>query len=106
MVETSETASDGVEEQTRAVLDVVCSQLGAAGSPPAVVAALQSLRAQVGAPCVVAVVGAVNAGKRTFINALLGEDCAVVGDIETTATINHFVLRPTRPSVSSAVSLA
>ena len=32
-----------------------------------------------------------NAGKSTFINALLGEDRAVVGSTETTATINHFV---------------
>ena len=35
-------------------------------------------------------VGQVKAGKSTFVNALLGGDLAVVGELETTATINYF----------------
>ena len=41
-------------------------------------------------PCVLAVAGRVKAGKSSFINALLGEDLAMVGTTETTATINIF----------------
>lgn len=39
-------------------------------------------------PCVIAVSGLVKAGKSSFINAFLGEDLTVVGECETTATIN------------------
>ena len=51
---------------------------------------MERLITQVEQPCVVAVVGRVNAGKSTFINALLGEDLAQVGATETTATITYF----------------
>jgi hypothetical protein len=51
---------------------------------------LQELAGQVTKPCVVAVVGKVKAGKSAFINALLKEDLAKVGVLETTATINKF----------------
>ena len=61
-----------------------------AGIPEELCAGLGRLAQQVGEPCVVAVVGRVNAGKSTFINALLREDQAVVGTTETTATINYF----------------
>ncbi len=50
--------------------------------------------------CTVAVVGRVKAGKSTFVNALLGDDLAKVGTLETTATINWFRYgeeHPTRP---------
>ena len=40
--------------------------------------------------CVVAVVGSVDSGKSSFINALLGADLAKVGATETTATVNRF----------------
>ncbi|WP_295455624.1 Hsp70 family protein [uncultured Thiodictyon sp.] len=59
-----------------------------------------ALAGKVYAPCVVAVVGRVKAGKSTFINALLGarEDLATVGTTETTATINYFRYgRPAEP---------
>ena len=59
--------------------------------PGPLLTGLRALRDDVGKPCVVAVVGQVNAGKSTFINALLGDDKAVVGTTETTATVNHFV---------------
>lgn len=42
------------------------------------------------APCAIAVSGKVKSGKSSFINALLREDLAVVGELETTATINLF----------------
>ena len=51
---------------------------------------LRKLAKQAYQPCVVAVVGKVNAGKSSFVNALLGQDLAQVGDEETTATINYF----------------
>lgn len=41
-------------------------------------------------PCELAIVGRVKAGKSSFLNALLGEDLALVGTTETTATINFF----------------
>ncbi|GAC1342946.1 MAG: hypothetical protein NVSMB27_02380 [Ktedonobacteraceae bacterium] len=52
---------------------------------------------QINRPCLVAVVGQVKAGKSTFINALLGENLAKVGAIETTATINYFRYGRTNP---------
>lgn len=52
-------------------------------------------------PCELAVVGQVKAGKSSFINALLGENLAVVDVTEATATINYFrygvVKNPERP---------
>lgn len=41
-------------------------------------------------PCELAIIGTVKAGKSSFINALLGEDLAVVNVTEATATINFF----------------
>lgn len=41
-------------------------------------------------PCELAVVGQVKAGKSSFINALLGEELAIVDVTEATATINYF----------------
>ncbi len=41
-------------------------------------------------PCELAIIGRVKAGKSSFLNALLGEDLAMVGTTETTATINFF----------------
>ena len=81
----------GAEHDTSEAIERAASALEAANAPAHAVERLLALRGQVGQPCVVAVVGLVNAGKSTFINALLGEDRAVVGSTETTATINHFV---------------
>lgn len=47
-------------------------------------------------PLSVAVVGEFNAGKSTFINALLGEDVAPVGALPTTATVNRLAWAPDR----------
>jgi septin family protein len=86
--------------ETAEALDRAATGLADAGAPGSVIEGLRTLRAQVGQPCVVAVVGLVNAGKTTFLNALLGEDKGIVGSTETTATINHFVFGrpdPARP---------
>jgi len=51
---------------------------------------IKEMSSKLNAPCVLAVAGRVKAGKSSFINALLGEDLALVGTTETTATINYF----------------
>ncbi len=89
-----------VERQTRECLGSALMLLARADGPPHVLDGLRALMAQVGEPAVVAVVGQVNSGKSTFINALLREDKAPVGNTETTATISHFVYGepdPVRP---------
>ncbi len=48
------------------------------------------LARQLHTPCMVVVLGQVNAGKSLFVNALLGADVAKVGNNETTATIIYF----------------
>ena len=85
------TAAHGAAAETDAALDRALAELGEARVPEPLLTGLRALRDDVGKPCVVAVVGQVNAGKSMFINALLGEDKAIVGNTETTATINHFV---------------
>ncbi len=47
-------------------------------------------------PLRVALLGEFNAGRSSFINALLGEPVAPVGILPTTATINHLVWAPDR----------
>lgn len=62
---------------------------------------INELKTNVHTKCTLAVGGRVKAGKSTFINALLGENLALVGTTETTATINRFVygkpLDPNKP---------
>ncbi len=52
-------------------------------------AALASLAAERSRPVRVAIVGEFNAGKSTFINALIGADVAPTGVLPTTATLHH-----------------
>lgn len=52
--------------------------------------ALSELRSRLYKPCELAIAGKVKAGKSSFLNVLIGEDLAKVGDLETTATINRF----------------
>lgn len=60
---------------------------------------IATLKLQVYTPCRLAVGGRVKAGKSTFINTLLGEDLALVGETEATATINQFVYgKPANPA--------
>lgn len=62
---------------------------------------IEKIEQKLSQPCVLAIAGRVKAGKSSFLNALLGEDLAKVGDTETTATINYFKggkpLDPTHP---------
>ena len=60
---------------------------------------IATLKLQVYTPCRLVVGGRVKAGKSTFINTLLGEDLALVGETEATATINQFVYgNPANPA--------
>jgi small GTP-binding protein len=52
-------------------------------------AALAALAAERARPVRVAIVGEFNAGKSTFINALMGADIAPTGVLPTTATLHH-----------------
>src|SRR6185437_4883856 len=58
---------------------------------------LEELTKQLYAPCMVAVLGQVKAGKSSFVNALLGEDLPIVGMNETTATVTYFRYGRTAP---------
>lgn len=51
---------------------------------------LSGLKVSLHQPCELAIAGKVKAGKSSFLNVLIGEDLAKVGDLETTATINRF----------------
>lgn len=51
---------------------------------------IEAMLDRVDQPCELAVVGRVKAGKSSFLNALLCEDLAMVGETEMTATINFF----------------
>jgi hypothetical protein len=51
---------------------------------------LERLQGQLSEPCVLAVAGRVKAGKSTLVNALLGQELALTGATEITATINYF----------------
>lgn len=60
---------------------------------------INTLKNNVHTKCTLAVGGRVKAGKSTFINTLLGENLALVGTSETTATINRFVYgKPSDPN--------
>jgi len=51
---------------------------------------IRAMGFQITEPCTLAVAGRVKVGKSSFINALLEDDLALVGNTETTATINVF----------------
>src|SRR5947207_2428371 len=72
------------------ILRTIARRLHAADLPDDSAVEFENLAEQVHQPCVVAVMGRVNTGKSTLINALLGINVAKVGDIETTSTITHF----------------
>ncbi|MHB1424406.1 MAG: dynamin family protein, partial [Gemmataceae bacterium] len=76
------------ENELTNTLNKGAARLRDARSPGELADFLDHLAGQVDKPCVLAVVGRMKAGKSTFINALLGEDLAPVGNTETTATIN------------------
>ena len=67
-------------------------------------AALASLAAERSRPVRVAIVGEFNAGKSTFINALIGADVAPTGVLPTTATLHHLRYATARSPASSSAS--
>jgi small GTP-binding protein len=64
-------------------------------------AALSALAAERSRPVRIAIVGEFNAGKSTFINALVGADIAPTGVLPTTATLHH--LRYAQDSIARIV---
>ena len=58
------------------------------------VAAIANLAAERARPLRLAIVGEFNAGKSTFINALIGADVAPTGVLPTTATLHHLRWAP------------
>jgi GTP-binding protein EngB required for normal cell division len=60
------------------------------------VAAVADLAAERSRPVRLAIVGEFNAGKSTFINALIGADVAPTGVLPTTATLHHLRWAPDR----------
>jgi cellulose synthase operon protein C len=60
------------------------------------VAAVANLSAERSRPVRLAIVGEFNAGKSTFINALIGADVAPTGVLPTTATLHHLRWAPDR----------
>jgi hypothetical protein len=83
-------AAAAAECETLDVLERAIDAALQANVPGRYVDGMRRLARQVGEPCLVATVGPVNAGKSSFLNALLEDDRAVVGTTETTATINYF----------------
>jgi small GTP-binding protein len=71
-------------------LDAIARSLGDLES----VAAMAELSAERTRPLRLAIVGEFNAGKSTFINALIGADVAPTGVLPTTATLHHLRWAP------------
>jgi hypothetical protein len=88
--DTSADAGGDIQHRLSVALRESAEKLAASGLPHDLVAQMEQLAEEVRQPCTVAVVGRVNSGKSSFINALLGQDLAKVGATETTATINYF----------------
>lgn len=71
-------------------------RLALALSEPRALEEIAAIERDLGRPLRVAIVGEFNAGKSSFMNALLGEEVAPVGVLPTTATLNHLVWAPDR----------
>lgn len=77
-------------EETRQVISEVKTFLDGTPWKEFFFTRLEVLKERASMPCELAVAGRVKAGKSSFLNALLGEELAMVGTTETTATINYF----------------
>ena len=77
-------------EATKQLLQRAITFIGSSPWAGEYLVRLERLLGQMNEPCVLAVAGRVKAGKSTLINGLLGDDLALVGATETTATINYF----------------
>ncbi len=79
-----------VEEQTHDLLNKTLEVVLALPEANKWISLITDLKNQVEKPCTLAIAGAQNAGKSSFLNAFLGKKLAKVGDAATTATINKF----------------
>lgn len=77
-------------EETKKVLSEVSAFLNGTPWKESFCTRLDVLKERASMPCELAIAGRVKAGKSSFLNALLGEQLAMVGTTETTATINFF----------------
>ena len=79
-----------IEEQTYNLLNKTLEVVQALPEATKWISLITDLKSQVDKPCTLAIAGAQNAGKSSFLNAFLGKKLAKVGDAATTATINKF----------------
>ena len=79
-----------IEEQTYNLLNKTLEVVQALPEATKWISLITDLKNQVDKPCTLAIAGAQNAGKSSFLNAFLGKKLAKVGDAATTATINKF----------------
>lgn len=90
-----------IEKKTLEILEKSSEILRELPSSSTWLEKVNKLKVKVHQPCILAVGGRVKAGKSTFLNTLLGENLALVGERETTATINRFVygtpINPDKP---------
>lgn len=90
-----------IEKKTLEILDKSSEILRELPDSSTWLEKINNLKVKVHQPCILAVGGRVKAGKSTFLNTLLGENLALVGETETTATINRFVygipINPAKP---------
>lgn len=77
-------------ERTKGLIDKILSFMDSSPWGEFYSPRIKMLSERLDYPCELAIIGRVKAGKSSFINALLGEDKALVGTTETTATINFF----------------
>lgn len=92
--------TENLQRTLVSALGRAATRLCEAGLPNELALEMERLARQVNDPRVVGGVGRVNAGKSTFVNALLDEDLAAVGATETTATIDYFRLGKADPDQS------
>ena len=79
-----------IEEQTYNLLNKTLEVVQALPEATKWISLITDLKNQVDKTCTLAIAGAQNAGKSSFLNAFLGKKLAKVGDAATTATINKF----------------
>ena len=85
--------SSGAPADWPAVLGRLDEHARSLGDPESV-ALLADLSAERSRPVRLAIIGEFNAGKSTFINALIGSDVAPTGILPTTATLHHLRWAP------------
>ena len=79
-----------IQQKTQSMLHCIALRLRQQEIPEHYTNQIELLAERVMQTCEVAVMGEVKAGKSTFINALLGQDLAKVGNTEMTATLSYF----------------